>query len=153
MVHSLSTVFHMNSHALKRWMVFVDGENLSIRAKTLDRVKYNFDLQEGKFYRKDVFIWMPTRSPLHPVAYRVNHLQPVPIRAYYYTSVVGDSEKVKTVEKEIRELGFQPRVFKKPRRSEKSKGVDIALATDFLSNAFLDNYDAAILVAGDGDYQ
>jgi len=30
--------------------------------------------------------------------------------------------------------------------------VDIALAKDFLSHAFLDNYDVAVLVAGDGNY-
>ena len=34
----------------------------------------------------------------------------------------------------------------------KAKGVDIALTTDMLSNAFLGNYDVAVLVAGDGDY-
>ena len=32
------------------------------------------------------------------------------------------------------------------------KGVDISLAKDLLSHAFLDNYDYAILYSGDGDY-
>ncbi len=31
-------------------------------------------------------------------------------------------------------------------------GVDIALTTDMLSHAFLDNYSIAVLAAGDGDY-
>ena len=34
----------------------------------------------------------------------------------------------------------------------RAKGVDIALTKDLLSHAFLDNYDAVVLVAGDGDY-
>jgi uncharacterized LabA/DUF88 family protein len=34
----------------------------------------------------------------------------------------------------------------------KAKAVDIMLTKDLLSNAFLDNYDIAVLVAGDGDY-
>jgi uncharacterized LabA/DUF88 family protein len=42
--------------------------------------------------------------------------------------------------------------FKKPRNRPNSKGVDIALAKDLLSNAFRDNYDVAVVVAGDGDY-
>src|SRR5829696_8160198 len=33
-----------------------------------------------------------------------------------------------------------------------TKAVDIALATGLLGNAYRDNYDAAVLVAGDGDY-
>jgi uncharacterized LabA/DUF88 family protein len=41
--------------------------------------------------------------------------------------------------------------LKKVRQQEKAKGMDIALAKDFLSHAFLDNYDVAVLVAGDGD--
>ena len=32
------------------------------------------------------------------------------------------------------------------------KGVDIQLATDFLTHSFKNNYDIAILVAGDTDY-
>ena len=43
-------------------------------------------------------------------------------------------------------------MFRKTRQEEKAKGVDIALAKDFLSHAFLNNYDVALLFAGDGDY-
>jgi uncharacterized LabA/DUF88 family protein len=50
----------------------------------------------------------------------------------------------------IWKVGFSPSVFKK--KEGKSKGVDIALTSDLLSHAFLDNYDAAVLIAGDGDY-
>lgn len=43
-----------------------------------------------------------------------------------------------------------PRVFKK--EGDRSKGVDISLATDMLINATRKHYDIGVLVAGDGDY-
>jgi len=79
-------------------------------------------------------------------------VQPHAIRSFYYTSVVGDDNRLQEVRHQLWGLGFNPRVFKKSRKEEKAKGVDIALATDFLSNAYKDNYDVAVLIAGDGDY-
>lgn len=35
----------------------------------------------------------------------------------------------------------------------KSKGVDIALATDMLTRAFQNDFEVAILLAGDADYK
>ncbi|MFT3714057.1 MAG: NYN domain-containing protein [Archangium sp.] len=46
--------------------------------------------------------------------------------------------------------GFDAHVFKKV--AKKSKGVDITLARDLLSHAYRDNFDAAVLVAGDADF-
>ncbi|MEB3294339.1 MAG: NYN domain-containing protein [Synechococcales bacterium] len=60
---------------------------------------------------------------------------------------------LKTVQKKLHNIGFTPRVFKKASKDKKSKGVDIALATDVLSNAYNDNFDVVVLVAGDGDYK
>jgi uncharacterized LabA/DUF88 family protein len=74
------------------------------------------------------------------------------VRAYYYTSTVGDADKIRSVKQALWDIGFQPEVFKKPKQQDRTKGVDIALATDLLGNAYRDNYDAAVLVAGDGDY-
>ena len=73
------------------------------------------------------------------------------IRAHYYTSVSGSSEKVDSVKNQLWDIGFTPHVFWK-QKNTKSKGVDIALTTDLLSDAYRDNYDAAVLCAGDGDY-
>lgn len=72
-------------------------------------------------------------------------------RAYYYTSVTGDTNRINAIRHALWELGFHPSVFK-GKKGEKAKGVDIALSKDLLSHAYLDNYDVAILVAGDGDY-
>ena len=38
-----------------------------------------------------------------------------------------------------------------PADTRRSKGVDIILTKDMLSHAFPGNFDAALLVAGDGD--
>jgi uncharacterized LabA/DUF88 family protein len=139
---------------LRRWMLFVDGENLTIRAQ-----KFASDnavsLQEGAEYRKDIFVWFPGLKATP--ALTNTHDSPIKvqdhaIRAYYYTSLTGDDLQILSVKQALRSLGFHPEVFKKVRREEKAKGVDIALAKDFLSHAFLDNYDVAVLVAGDGDY-
>jgi uncharacterized LabA/DUF88 family protein len=74
------------------------------------------------------------------------------IRAYYYTSVTGDDVKIAEVKQALRYLHFDPQVFKKTFRQQKSKGVDITLTKDMLSHAYSDNYDGVVLVAGDGDY-
>ena len=57
-----------------------------------------------------------------------------------------------SVRQALRSHGFHPEVLKTIRPQEKAKGMDIALAKDFLSHAFLNNYDVAVLIAGDGDY-
>jgi uncharacterized LabA/DUF88 family protein len=53
---------------------------------------------------------------------------------------------------QISKLGFNPVVFKREAGQSKAKGVDIALTKDMLSHAFRNNYQVAVLVAGDGDY-
>ena len=143
----------------KRWMVFVDGENLTLRAQKLDGTGL---LTTGRYYSPDVFVWPAvSKSPLSflteelaetELATALKTLEPRPIRAYYYTSLTGDDVALQGTRRSLWEIGFQARVFKKPKQSGKGKGVDIALATDFLSNAFLNNYDAVWLFAGDADY-
>lgn len=137
---------------LRRWMSFVDGENLTIRGQELATTK-GIHLIPGEHYEKDVFVWFPGvtgRAYLFPEP--PLKLQQTAIRAYYYTSVVGDDMKMTTIREALWKLGFQPEIFKRDAQTRRSKGVDIALTTDFLWNAFQDNYDVAVLFAGDGDY-
>lgn len=140
---------------LRRWMLFVDGENLTIRAQEWAKAK-DFRLTEGKYYLPNVFVWMPGVKANVALINKTEdvplEVQPYPIRSYYYTSVVGDEQKLLAVRRALWELGFHPEVFKKTRQVQKAKGVDIALAKDFLSNAYNHNYDVAVLMAGDGDY-
>lgn len=139
---------------LRRWMLFVDGENFTIRAQRVASDK-GVSLEPGTEYRKNIFVWIPGVKPtcaLTNAADSPMKVQDHAIRAYYYTSLTGDETQVLSVKQALWSLGFHPEVFKKGRPEDKAKGVDIALAKDFLSHAFLDNYDAAVLVAGDGDY-
>ena len=150
---------------LRRWMAFVDGENFTIGAQRLMKGK-NSTLQVGPLHSPNEFVWFADTLATQfaarphvtsPAAHwnprmRVPQLQPLATRAYYYTSVVGDEPKIVAVKEALWRMGFHPEVFKKAKRQDKAKGVDVALTKDLLSNAFLDNYDVAVLYAGDGDY-
>jgi len=132
-----------------RWMSFVDGENLTIRWQEKAK-KSGFELTEGSHYKKDVFVWSMDlfKNLLGPL-----NLHPrEAIRHYYYTSVVGDDQELNSVKEALYGLDFDPVVFKKIRNNQKAKGVDIALTIDLLTHAFRDNYDVALLFAGDGDF-
>jgi hypothetical protein len=136
----------------RRWMLFVDGENFTIRGQELAK-QSKLALKQGSYWEPNVFLWLPAipaRQSIVPNA--PVGIQPVATRAYYYTSSVGDEQKLKAIRESLWGLGFHPEVFKKQKQETKSKGVDIALAKDFLCNAFLNNYDAAVLMAGDADY-
>lgn len=132
----------------RSWMLFVDGENFTIRAQRFAQ-ENAISLVEGSHYRKDVFIWLPGRPPLSPM---IGNLQNPGVRAMYYTSVVVDDPLLLQVKDELWGLGFSPQVFKKDSQSKKTKGVDIALTKGMLSQAFFGNYEAAVVVAGDADY-
>ena len=133
------------------WMSFVDGENFTIRGQELAESR-GVGLLEGRWYKRDCFLWMPRwRAGSRPAGHYMT-LQGSAIRASYYTSVQGDDVALREVTERLWDLGFNPCVFKKQDRTRKAKGVDIALTKDILSHAFLGNYQAVVLVAGDGDY-
>ena len=125
-------------------MTFIDGENLTFRAQQLAKEK-GFKLQEGRSYKKDCFIWIPMYTAM-------DWPESSAIRAYYYTSLIGDPDAIREIEEALWKLNFSHQVFKKTRQEEKAKGVDIALTKDMLVHAFLNNYTHAFLFAGDGDY-
>jgi hypothetical protein len=133
-------------------MMFVDGENLTIRAQAVAKSR-GVPLSTGRYYLPDTFIWQPGITGVQkPFGHGPVHLEPFAVRAHYYTSIVGDDDRLLAVRESLRAIDFSPEVFKKPRGTEKAKGVDIALAKDLLTHANFGNYDVAILVAGDGDY-
>lgn len=139
---------------LRRWMLFVDGENFTARFQEIAK-NHAVGLEEGKYYRKDTFVWYPDRNARMALTNSKDpplKVEAKAIRAFYYTSVTGGSENQGEVEAALWDMGFQPRVFHKDSRGQKSKGVDIRLTTDLLSNAFQDNYDVAVVISGDADY-
>lgn len=151
---ALSSIKVPSDPHLRRWMMFVDGENFTIRGQQFAK-KNGFELKEGPWFMRDTFLWFRGQ----PGTLAVTNTESAPlqvqlhaIRAFYYTSLVGDDSKLRQVREALHEMGFAPQVFKKTDRNKKSKGVDIALATDLLSNAYNDNFEVAVLVAGDGDY-
>lgn len=136
-----------------RWMLFVDGENLTFRGQCYAE-QNGILLEEGSSFMRDAFVWMPEWGRATVGNYRnfpSGLVSPHAIRAYYYTSVRGDDVKIQQVREALRSLGFEPKVFKRP-ANRNSKGVDISLTKDCLSHAFLDNYDFVALITGDGDY-
>lgn len=139
---------------LRRWMLFVDGENFTMRAQDLAS-RENVVLTDGENFQQDVFVWFPAIKPTVAIVNNQStplQVQPHAIRAHYYTSVCGDAQRVDSVRLALWSLGFHPEVFKKARKDEKAKGVDIALTKDLLAHAYLDNFDVAVLFTGDGDF-
>src|SRR5689334_6309925 len=140
-----------SSHPLRRWMMFVDGENLTFRAQEVLSAN-GVVPTEGPFWNKDRFIWQPALQGVHVINQGRNYLETLAVRSYYYTSLTGDADSLNQVRSKLWDLGFTPRVFKKHKQTEKAKGVDITLTKDMLLHAVNNHYDVAVLVAGDGDY-
>ncbi|ADE36618.1 NYN domain-containing protein [Methanohalophilus mahii] len=135
----------------RRMMVFIDGENLVFNYLSL--------LKNGKVpndpvqHEKDVFVWH-INSVVNPQFHEI-------IRANYYTYITGSDE---TIIDQIKKLAYArpprsklphnlyPVVFKKPKKRAQSKGVDIQMTVDILSQVYNNNIDTVYLFAGDGDY-
>jgi uncharacterized LabA/DUF88 family protein len=138
----------------KGWMSFVDGENLTLRAQEL-AAKQSFDITDQgvfPFYKPNVYFWPDIGVNLHWFPKVVHTADPAQ-RCYYYTTTGGGREAADLVHDELMRHGFSPIVVHRSSNQKKAKGVDIALTKDMLLQAFLNNYDVAVLVAGDGDYQ
>jgi hypothetical protein len=134
------------------WMTFVDGENLTIRAQELAK-QHGHELEEGRTFKRDCFVWFKHFNGTNPlILNRRYSLETLAVRSYYYTSAVGDEGLLSDVKDKLWNLRFHPQVYKKPKKDQKAKGVDIALTKDMLTHAFFSHYHVAILIAGDGDY-
>lgn len=127
---------------IDRVMVFIDGSNLYHSLKGFFR---RTDIDIGKFCQKLV-----ERRRL--------------IRIYYYNARVGRQEEPERYQHQQTfldsvsaipycELRLGRLVYINwPNSPPFEKGVDIQLTTDLLTHNFKNNYDVAILVAGDTDY-
>src|SRR5262245_25720579 len=105
-----------------RWMLFVDGENLAISGKEVAEKVDTITLRAGDHYIEDVLLWLPGVQARHNLySTETVRLDGEAIRAYYYTSVTGDGDKVDSVKEKLWALGFTPEVFKKSSRGQKTK--------------------------------
>ena len=126
----------------ERVMIFIDGSNLYHSLKGYFK---KTDINIGKFCQKIL-----DRRRL--------------IRIYYYNAIVGRREEPERFQRQQAffnsiaaipycELRLGRLVYANwPSAPPYEKGVDIQLTTDLLTHSFKNNYDVAILVAGDTDY-
>ncbi|MFP6593779.1 MAG: NYN domain-containing protein [Dehalococcoidia bacterium] len=128
-----------NGDRHERIMVFIDGSNLY---HVLGEVCGRHDLNFGKFAEK-----VSAGRRL--------------IRTYYY-NIRQDSERDPNVATEQGKflqtmydtpyLEVRMGVSKRHGETMVEKGVDVYMATDLVAFAFMDLYDTAIVVSGDGDF-
>jgi len=125
-----------------RVMIFIDGSNMYHSLKSFFK---RTDIDIGKFCHK-----LLEKRRL--------------IRIYYYNARVGRNEEPQRYKDQeaffaginaipYTELRLGRLVYTNwPNNPPYEKGVDIQLATDMITHGFKNNYDVAILVAGDNDY-
>ena len=123
-------------------MIFIDGSNMYHSLKSFFK---RTDMDIGKFCNK-----LLDKRQL--------------VRTYYYNAKVGlkeEPERYKDQQKffagvaaiPYTELRLGRLVYNNwPSAPPYEKGVDIQLATDMITHSFKNNYDVAVLVAGDSDY-
>ncbi len=125
-----------------RVMIFIDGSNLYHSIKNFFK---RTDIDMGKLSNK-----LLDKRRL--------------IRIYYYNAKVGHKEEPERYRDQQAfiasvsdipycELRLGRLVYINwPNTPPFEKGVDIQLATDMITHSFKNNYDVAVLVAGDNDY-
>ena len=141
--------------ALVRSILFVDGENITMRYQAL--------LESGRIpkatvkHNQDVYVWtseLGYKGVIDTDILRIN----------YYTSMVGDDDAVTKIKNELGALQYDdprsfygkcqlfPRVFKKPKKSTKSRLVDINIVIDVMRHSYSNAVDVVYLFSGDGDF-
>ena len=139
-----------------RTLMIADGENLLLRYQAM--LDEGAERTEDTLYDKDIYAW-------HPQITRHDYMDLV--RVSFYTTCVGDAVKIAEFKKKINSVkfvseGFRgdalrngrlvPHVFKKEKRSAKTKSVDINITIDALRHTYNGSIDTLYLLAGDGDY-
>jgi uncharacterized LabA/DUF88 family protein len=126
----------------ERVMIFIDGSNL-------------YHSLKGFFNRTDIDIGRLSRKLLDKRRL---------VRIYYYNAKVGLKEEPQRYRDQqafftsvnaipYSELRLGRLVYHNwPNSPPYEKGVDIQLATDMITHSFKNNYDVAVLVAGDNDF-
>lgn len=139
-----------------RTLILADGENLLLRFQAV--AKGMEQRTDGPIIIPGILIW-------HHNITRHDHMEV--IRASYYTTCVGDTDRVDEVARKIKAIDFTyeafpgdglrrgrlcPHVFKKKKNRTKTKSVDIHICIDALRHTYNDSIDNLYLLTGDGDY-
>jgi uncharacterized LabA/DUF88 family protein len=132
----------MTTGTSEKVMIFIDGSNMYHSLKHFFK---RTDIDIGRFCQKIL-----ARRRL--------------VRMYYYNAEVGRKEEPERYKRQQKffadvtvvpytELRLGRLVYNNwPNSPPYEKGVDIQLATDMITHSFKNNYDVAILVAGDNDF-
>jgi uncharacterized LabA/DUF88 family protein len=126
-----------------RLIVFVDGSNLLVELSKELKIPFRADRVPEPAIAISRRLIDRTISLANP-PYDV-------VRRYWFGSFTGSEDEMIDARLRLRKQGFEPVLFKST-KGRGEKGVDIALATSMLGDAFRQNYDFALLVAGDEDY-
>jgi uncharacterized LabA/DUF88 family protein len=145
-----------------RMMVFVDGENLVHRYEAMlgdDRLE-----RETTKRKKGIYVWNDIMN--------IDQYGHLITRTSYYTSCTGDEDFIIGIKNDISAFyleahqhspleppggvrvhnGVKPVVIRKTQKNRSSKGVDIQITIDILSNCYQKNFDAIYLLSGDADF-
>jgi len=139
--------------------IFIDGNNLyhgmkdTCKITRIDFRKFTNKLAQGYQLIKTYYYNSPCKQETNFDKYKSQQ------RFFAYLKSLPRFEVILgRLEKRI--ITIEPEIFERikdihPQQSFETfveKGVDVNLAIDMLKLAFLDYYDTAILVSGDGDY-
>ena len=123
-----------------RMMVFFDGTNFLVQlSKHL-----------GLVFRAEKPPWPAIGLAAELISRHISFKNIKVIRKYWFASYIGSEEFLIEYRSQLRQRGFEPKLFRK--RGNREKGVDIALTKEMLVNAFQQNCDLVVLIAGDEDY-
>ncbi|MFM0127286.1 NYN domain-containing protein [Paraburkholderia sediminicola] len=131
-------------------MFFVDGENLTLRFQAM--VEAGSIARQGVRHETDTYVWA-NEIAMYSSWYLM--------RVSYYTSVFGDDPKIRSINEQLKKIQYHyhggsgfinPHVFKKQKRGDKTKSVDINLVTDLLRHTYNGSVDEVCILSGDGDY-
>jgi uncharacterized LabA/DUF88 family protein len=143
--------------ALVKTILFVDGENLTLRYQAM--LAEGYKPHDHIVHIPDVFVWSNNiATALTP------EIDTDVFRINYYTSVVGTYERIEEIRANIARCKYEqagnyygesqitPHVFKKPVQRAKSRKVDINIAVDVMRHAYTDDADVIYVFSGDGDF-
>ncbi len=137
-----------NFAGTKKIMIFIDGQYLRKGLKKFvgtDRINYdNF---------ADELLTFASYPNLLPELIRVYYYDAIPKKEDAET--IKYEEQIKYLQKILSYADFDiklGRLKKLDGGGFRQKGVDVQIAIDMISKAYLDHYDTAVLVAGDDDF-
>ena len=139
-------------------MIFADGENLVMRYHEM--VNHGKKPKKAVVHVQDSFVWSPDITTWS--CFNI-------VRVSYYTSVIGDENKIQELRDYIANVWYEfsydpdtsvpvasaqivPFVFKKDKKSRKTRNVDINIVIDTMRHSLSHDLEIIYILSGDGDY-